>query len=688
MKYPSINPKYPHFLHGGDYNPDQWLKYPNVIDEDMRLMNLAKCNAMSVGIFSWVGLEPEEGKYDFTWLDDIMDRLHKNGAYAVLATPSGARPAWMSQKYPEVLRTDSRRVKAIHGGRHNHCYTSPVYREKTSAINRKLAERYKDHPALLVWHISNEYGGECHCELCQEAFREWLKKKYDNDLDKLNHAWWTTFWSHTYTDWSQVESPSDIGERSIHGLNLDWKRFVTYQTIDFYKNEISPIKEITPNVPVTANFMGLYNGLDYWKFAKEVDVASWDSYPGWHGDSPDDITGCEISFVHDLNRCLKGGKPFMLMESTPSMQNWKNICKQKRPGMHLLTSLHAVAHGADTVQYFQWRKSRGSVEKFHGAVVDHCGHENTRVFREVTQVGEALQKLDNLIGTSVEPEAAIIFDWENRWAIQDYKGMHNGKKDYEHTCIKHYESFWKKGVPVDIISMDSDFSRYKLLIAPMLYMIKPGVAERIAEFVREGGTFVTTYTSGMVDENDLCFLTGFPGPLREVTGVWAEETDALYDGDVNYAVPVPGNSLNLSGEYKVKQLCDVIHAETAKVLAVYKDDYYKDMPALTVNEYGKGKAYYIAFRNNGGFETDFYGSLMDELKLKKSLNAGLPAGVTAQLRTDGSKDFVFVMNFTPEEHTVALNEPSPVKELLSGESVDGVLTLQPFGVKIIEKDRV
>ncbi len=222
-------------LHGGDYNPDQWLDRPDILQADLELMKLSHTNTFTVGVFAWSALEPEEGVYRFEWLDKVFDDIYRIGGRVILATPSGARPAWLSQKYPEVLRVNAARVRQLHGGRHNHCFTSSVYREKTQHINRLLAERYGDHPALLMWHVSNEYGGECHCNLCQEAFREWLKKKYNHDLDALNAAWWTSFWSHTYTDWSQIESPSPIGEHTIHGLNLDWKRFVTDQTISFFR---------------------------------------------------------------------------------------------------------------------------------------------------------------------------------------------------------------------------------------------------------------------------------------------------------------------------------------------------------------------------------------------------------------------------------------------------------------------
>jgi beta-galactosidase len=459
---------------------------------------------------------------------------------------------------------------------------------------------------------------------------------------------------------------------------------VTDQTIDFMKNEIAPLKEMTPGVPVTTNFMGTYTGLNYWKFAPELDVISWDNYPMWHGQEPDWELACKVGFVHDINRSLKGGKPFMLMESTPSMTNWQPVAKLKRPGMHLLSSIQAVAHGSDTVQYFQWRKSRGSAEKFHGAVVDHCGHENTRVFGDVAMVGRVLEKLAPVVGTTVRPDVAIIYDWENCWAIDDAQGPRREKKDYLPTCQAHYRTFWQQGVPVDVIDMDCDFSGYKLVIAPMLYMVRPGVAERIERFVEAGGTFVTTYWSGIVDENDLCFLGGFPGPLRRVTGIWSEEIDALYDHEANHVVIKEGNSLGLSGGYEVRELCDLIHSETAEVLAVYKSDFYAGRPALTVNQFGKGKAYYIAFRNNGDFLSDFYAKLIFDLHLKRAVDVQLPQGVTAQLRSDGERDFVFILNFAPVERRMDLGDRL-FKDMLTGEGVTGCISLPGYGVRILQR---
>lgn len=685
-KYPPISSKIPQMLHGADYNPDQWQKYPEVLEEDIRLMKLSGSNVMSVGIFAWVALEPEEGVFTFDWMDTLLDRFAENGIYALLATPSGARPAWMSQKYPEVLRVSPDGIRNLHGARHNHCFSSPIYREKVTIMNSKLAERYADHPAVIGWHISNEFGGECHCDYCQEAFRGWLKNKYGT-LEALNDGWWTSFWSHTYTDWSQVESPVARGENAVHGMNVDWMRFVTDQTLDFYRHEVKPLRLANPNLPITTNFMLDFEGLNYWKFKDDLDVVSWDAYPTWHEFADNGELAAFIALNHDVFRSLKGGKPFMLMESTPSMTNWQPISKLKKPGMHMLASMQAVAHGSDTVQYFQWRKSRGSSEKLHGAVVDHVGHEHTRVFRDVTEVGRALEKMSEVVGTTVKPEVAIIYDWENRWAVKDSQGPRNAGVHYEETVRKHYRPFWEMGVPVDVIDSESSFEGYKLLVAPMLYMVRPGVGERIEQFVAGGGTFVGTYWSGIVNENDLCFLNGFPGPLRKTLGIWSEEIDSLHDHESNFAVMEPGNALQLNGRYESHELCDLIHLEGAEALAAYGSDFYAGRPALTVNKLGEGQAYYIATRFKEPFYDDFYQEVVREAGIKRVIDSELPVSVTVQLRTDGEQDYVFVQNFSDSEQRVQLDERD-YTDLLTGEALSGELSLPLYGVRILKRKSV
>ncbi|MGL6026253.1 MAG: beta-galactosidase [Vibrio sp.] len=681
-----ILPKVGQLLHGADYNPEQWLDRPDILEKDIELMRQTQCNVMSVGIFSWASLEPQEGVFDFAWLDDVLDRLARNHIHVLLATPSGARPAWLSQRYPSVLRVNAARVKQLHGGRHNHCYTSPQYREKVRIINTQLAERYSNHPAVIGWHISNEYGGDCHCADCQNAFREWLQQRYTS-LDELNQKWWSKFWSHTYQNWDQLESPSPIGESAVHGQNLDWKRFVTEQVTDFCLQEIKPLKAVNPHLPVTANLMEYFYDYDYWKLSKVIDIASWDSYPLWHKGADDLSLACYTAMYHDLMRTLKQ-QPFLLMESTPSQTNWQPITKLKKPGMHLLSSIQAVAHGSDSVQYFQWRKSRGSSEKFHGAVVDHVGHVDTRVGKEVAQVGAWLAQHSSLAGSRTAAQVAIIFDWESRWAMDDAQGPRNQGLNYEHTVNQHYRGFWEQGINCDIIEQLSDFSPYKVIVAPMLYLIKPGVAERLEQFVQQGGVLVATYWSGIVDQHDLCFLGGFPGgensPLRRTLGIWAEEIDSLYDEERVAVVADDSTEFGLHGTYQAHHLCERIHLETAQALASYGSDFFAATPAVTQHQYGSGSAYYIASRNDLRFHQDFYRAIAQRHQITPCLNVDLPSGVSVTERHNQQGRYLFVMNFNPYPVEVDLHGEVLIN-MASGSKVDDVLSLVAYGVCVLQR---
>ena len=655
-------------IHGGDYNPEQWLWNPEILEKDIEYFKKAHINEVSLGIFSWAVLEPEEGKYCFQWMENIIEKLYKNEISVILATPSGARPKWMADKYPEVLRVDENRHRNLYGLRHNHCYTSPVYREKTRLINMELSKRFGNHPGVIAWHISNEYGGECHCELCQEEFRKWLKERY-HTIDNLNRAWATTFWSHIYQDFSQIESPSSRGENSLHGLNLDWKRFVTDRTVDFTKHEIQAIRDAGSQKPTTVNLMYDYQGLNYHKFADAVDIISWDNYPQWHK-KPEYLTAMDDGMQHDIMRSIQK-KPFLLMESCPAATNWQPVSKLKKPGMLNAASLQAIAHGSDSVQYFQLRQSQGSSEKFHGAVIDHYGGDDTRVFKEITKLGEDLERIAEVVGTETKAKVAVVFDWESRWAMEDAQGPRNKGLFYKEAVEKSYFAFRKQGLDVDVIEMEQDFSEYRILAAPMLYMFKKGFSERVQQFVENGGHFILTYWSGIVDETDLCYLGGTPHGLMEVMGLRSTEIDALYDGEKNMAVPVKGNVMGLERIWKCDHLCDLVKVSTAEAMAVYGTDFYQGMPALTKNVYGKGAAYYVCADFEQGFYDDVYSKIAQEAEVKGTFE-DIPEGVEVTSRYSQEFQYIFVQNFN--RHSVEFSLPVDEMEIILGDYNNGIIS--------------
>lgn len=667
---------FPHFIHGADYNPEQWIHDKSIWDKDMELMQRANCNEMTVGIFSWAKLEPREGEYDFSFLDEIIEKIGNNGGKVILSTPSGARPHWLADQYPEVLRVRPDGVREHFRARHNHCFTSPIYREKVRKINTLLAQRYGQNPAVIAWHISNEYSGECHCPLCAQAFRDFLREKYHGNIDELNLAYWTTFWSKTYQSFDQIEPPSPLTEDGLHGLNLDWKRFVTHQTMDFIQNEIQPIRELTPHLPVTINMMYEFYELDYHKVAQVIDFASWDSYPEWHN-GDDALIAQKTAFWHDLYRSLKG-KPFLLMESTPSLVNWKPYNKPKRPGMDVLASIQAIAHGSDSVQYFQWRKSRGSSEKFHGAVVGHDGTGDTRVFRSVQETGAVLKQIDEIAGTMPDTKATVIFDWDNMWALNDAQAYSNHTKKYFDTCYSYHRFFWEHGMDCDIVSPKADLSRYKLVVAPELYLTDAETVDNLQRFVYGGGTMYATYMLGTVDGTDLCYLGGIPGStLKEVFGIVSEEIDTLYPDERQHAVL--GDQ-----EHELADYCETVHLRGAQALAVYTDGYYQGTPAVTMNRYGSGKAVYQACRDTGSLKTQLLEQLCREAGIASNVRseAALPHGVTAHSRTDGETTYVFVENYSPTD-TVEVPLNSRMQDMRTGTVTDRCI-LKPYSFAIFK----
>lgn len=662
-------------LYGGDYNPEQWPR--EIWDEDIRIFNKGDINTASINVFSWAKLQPSENEYDFSELDEIVDLLTKENFNIIMGTSTASLPAWLCMKYPDVTRVDFEGRKHKFGHRHNHCPNSPSFIRFGSQLVERIAERYGDNSNIKVWHISNEYSGECYCGNCAKAFRVWVKDKYKS-IEAVNDAWNMNFWGHTLHSFDEIVPPNYLGDgisdtaAAYAGLSVDYRRFNSDGLLNNFITEREIIRKYDKDTPVTTNLMGAYKGLDYFKWAKEMDVVSWDNYPAM------DTSLSHTAMNHDLMRGLRDGQSFMLMEQTPSQQNWQPYNSLKRPGKMRIQSYQSIAHGADTIQFFQLRRSKGAVEKFHGAVIEHVGHEDTRVFREVSELGKELKDLgDSLIGAETKAKVGILFDWDNYWALEYTSGPSVDLK-YVDQIQKYYDACYEQQVAVDMIHMDSDFEKYDVILAPVLYMVKDGVAERIEKFVQQGGSFVTTYMSGIVDQSDNVHLGGYPGPLRDTLGIWVEEIDALNPSITN---TIKTTSDIFSEEYYTSNLLfDLMHIEGAEVIAEYGSDFYKGMPAITKNAFGNGNAWYVGTV----LEQSMLNELIDHILEEKGIVGfgPLPEGIEVTIREKDNQEFMFVMNHTQENQTV--NGPFDNKyDLLSNTESTSTLKLKPFDVKIL-----
>lgn len=671
-----------HFLFGGDYNPEQWMDEPGILDEDIRLMKEAGVNTVSLGIFAWAKEEPEEGRYELDWLADIIHRLYDNGISTILATPSGARPRWLAEKYPEVLRVNERREKLLFGGRHNHCLTSKVYREKVAAIDRKLAERFGKDPAVILWHISNEFSGECDCPKCQSAFRSYVKDKYQT-VDAMNHAWWANFWSHTYTSFDQVESPSSLGEDSIQGLELDWRRFCSDEIIDFMQNEIDALRAGGATQPVTTNMMHDFDGINYGHMAKHIDVVSWDSYPTWWAGNKT-RTMEEYNLDHDFMRSLKD-QPFLMMESCTTGTNWQQYSDLKRPGQYTNEALSAVAHGSQSVLIFQIRQGRGSSEKFHGALIDHYGRDDTRVYRECAALGKTLKDLSEVLDSEVRSEVAIMYDVENRWAVERTQGPRNADLPLRETALKFYHAFARLGIETDVIDEEHDLSQYKVLVLPMIYSMRKGLEDRVRKFVEDGGTLVMTCLTAITDETDLVHIKGWPHGLMDVAGLRAEEIDSRPDNVKNTMIPAERNSLSIQQIYTCSKLFDLIKLTTAEALMTYGRDFYAGRSAFSVNNYGKGKAYYVSSCAEDAFYIDVMDRICDRAGVRQYLG-DLPENVIASFRENDSARYIFLQNFGENDEDVDI--PSDITKIYpTKEKAGRTVTVPGMGTLILRQDK-
>ncbi|TMR21298.1 beta-galactosidase [Nonomuraea turkmeniaca] len=657
------------FAFGGDYNPEQWE--PAVWREDVRLMREAGVNTVSLGVFAWASLEPEPGKYEFGWMDEVMDLLHDNGISVNLATPTAAPPVWLTHLHPEVFPIREDGQPFGFGNRLHYDPSSPIYREYAASITTKLAERYSFHPALAMWHISNEYGPTAYNEAAAVNFRRWLRRKY-GDLDALNEAWTTRFWGQIYTDWDQIDVPHIPRTWMNPTRRLDFKRFSSDALLECYIAERDIVRSFRDDLPVMTNFMRFFRHADYWKWAPEEDAAALDIYPN----PAEADSHVSAAFNYDLFRSLKGGQPWMLMEqSSSAVSQWKlNVVKE--PGRMRLGSLQAVSRAADSVMFFQWRASRGGQERFHSAMLPHSGPDS-RTFREITDLGRELKLLAPVAGTTSRSEIAVLFDWDGWWGLEEVFGLPRNDFSYTETVMRHYTPLWERHYPVDVVSAGSALESYKVLVVPNAYLIDDEGVRRITEFARNGGTVLMSFFSGVVDGSNRVRPNGYPGAFRELIGAKIDEYWAARPNE-EFAVTFADGRRATSTWWR-----EDLHLESGTALATYGDGLLEGRAAVVENRYGAGRVVYVATLLEQAAFDALVAETVEAAGVRR-LFEGVPAHVECSVRGDDAYEYVFLLN-----HSGELSASVPIgaegTDLLTGTPVSGQVELEPLGAAVIRR---
>ena len=651
---------------GGDYNPEQWPR--EVWDEDMALMREAGVSFVTLGVFSWSWLEPAKGEYDFGWMDDVMHLLHANGIAVDLATATSTPPPWLSAAHPEILPVDRDGHTLWPGSRQAWCPSSPVYREYALALTRQLAQRYHDHPALALWHVSNEYACHnvpCYCDTCAVAFRSWLDRRYAT-LDALNRAWGTAFWSQRYTDWAQVLPPRRTTTHANPTHRLDYSRFMSDQLLDFYRAEREVLKELSPGVPVTTNFMTLahFDKLDYSQWAPHLDVVSTDHYVVDSLPYPQ----AELAFSGDLTRGLAGRRPWLLMEHSTSAVNWQPVNRAKAPGQMTRDSITHVARGADTVGFFQFRQSRAGAEKFHSALVPHAGRDSDR-FREVASLGAIASQLGEVVGSTVDADVALLWDYQSVWAAT---GPAMPSSAVHPTVLPHtiHRLLRDRGITADVVHPSVNLARYRLVVVPTLYLVSEEHAAAVGRAAEAGAQVLVTFFSGISDEHDHVRLGGYPGAFRDLLGLRAEEFFPLRVGETVRLDS--GGRGSLWSEHLTTDSAEAIHRYAAGPL--------RGHPAVTRSVTGAGAAWYLSTLP----DDETLGRLLEQVVESAGIQpaAPVPPGVDAVRRRAGASTWLFLVNQTDTDHTV----PVSGFDLVAGQQVGPELSLAAGAVAVVREE--
>ena len=668
--------------YGGDYNPDQWPE--EVWDDDVRLMKKAGVNLVSVGIFSWAKIETSEGVYDFDWLDRIIDKLGEAGIAVDLASATASPPMWLTQAHPEVLWKDYRGDVCQPGARQHWRPTSPVFREYALKLCRAMAEHYKGNPYVVAWHVSNEYG--CHnrfdySEDAEHAFQQWCEERYGT-IDAVNDAWGTAFWAQRMNDFSEIVPPRFIGDGNFMnpGKLLDFKRFSSDALKAFYIAERDTLAEITPDLPLTTNFMVSASGsvLDYDDWGDEVDFVSNDHYfiPGEaHLD--------ELAFSASLVDGIARKDPWFLMEHSTSAVNWREINYRKEPGQLVRDSLAHVAMGADAVCYFQWRQSKAGAEKFHSAMVPHAG-EDSAVFRDVCELGADLNKLsdEGILGSRLaKSRVAVVFDYESEWATE-HTATPTQHVHHVDGPLAWFRALADQGVTADVVPVRGAWDGYEMVVLPSVYLLSEETTRRVRDYVVGGGRLVVTYYTGISDEKDHVWLGGYPGSIRDVVGVRVEEFMPM--GNDFTGVP---DRLELSNGAVAHDIADVIGSVdgTATVLETFKDDPWTGMdgaPAIVAHTFGEGRSVYVGARLGRDGIALSLPEILDSLGMAE---AGGNDGRVLHVEREGADGSRFVFSFNRTHETVRVPVEGEVV-VSSFADVDGeTASIKPNGVIVTKQ---